>query len=163
MVEEQTVVSFGEKQDGKEYIHRPAVYAVIVNEQQEVAVVRSRGMLLLPGGGMEKDESREECLRRECAEELGYDIEIGPFIGCAAQYLVSHLNGEPLKIIGYFYRAVLGEPNGCKSEPDHELDWLPVEEAASSMYTEFAAWAIRYESDRSFSGQNSVLAKYVGG
>lgn len=143
MVEEQEVISFGMKLEATEYKERPAVYAVIMNERHEVAVVRSRGMLLLPGGGMEGDESREECLRRECAEELGYDIEIGPFIGCAAQYLVSHLNGEPLKIIGYFYRAVLGEPNGRQSEPDHELDWLPWAKAASGMYTEFAAWAIR--------------------
>lgn len=142
MVEEQEVISFGVKLEGAEYRDRPAVYAVIMNERFEVAVVRSRGMLFLPGGGIEEGEAREECLRRECAEELGYDIELGSYIGCLIQYLVSHVSGEPLKITGYFYRATLDGPNGGKTEPDHELDWLPWEQAASGMYTEIAAWAI---------------------
>ncbi len=143
MIEEQEVISFGVKLEATDYKDRPAAYAVILNERLEVAVVRSRGMLFLPGGGIEEGEAREECLRRECAEELGYDIELGSYIGCSTQYLVSHVSGEPMKIIGHFYRAVLGGPNGRKSEPDHELDWLPWEQAASRMYTEIAAWAIR--------------------
>ncbi|RAU93045.1 hypothetical protein [Paenibacillus sp. YN15] len=46
---EQAVIAFGQKDEGREYKERPAVYAVILNEHHEVAVVRSRGRLLLPG------------------------------------------------------------------------------------------------------------------
>lgn len=141
---ELPIAVFGDKAGDKEYKERPAVYALIVNERNEVAVVQSRGRLLLPGGGMEGDETRQECLERECAEELGYDIAITSYIGCAVQYLISFLTGEPMKISGYFYRADLVRPNGRKSEPDHELVWLPPEEAAPRMFTEFAGWAIRH-------------------
>ncbi|MNV96868.1 NUDIX domain protein [compost metagenome] len=97
---------------------------------------------------MEDEESREECLRRECAEELGYDIGIGAYIGSAIQYMPTLMTWEPLQVTGYFYKAILLGPNGNQSEPDHTLEWLPAEEAVYNMYTAFSRWAIRLCYDK---------------
>lgn len=51
---------------------RTAVRAIIV-EQEQILMVRSdRGYYKLPGGGVEKGESRADALKREVAEETGF-------------------------------------------------------------------------------------------
>ncbi|TQR36127.1 NUDIX domain-containing protein [Lysinibacillus sphaericus] len=85
------MITFGKKIEGKGYIWRPAVYCLIFNSQKEkIAIIQTNdGEFFLPGGGMEKNESHEECLKREALEEMGMDIEIGHFIGCAQRYFYS--------------------------------------------------------------------------
>ncbi|WP_245595313.1 NUDIX domain-containing protein [Fictibacillus gelatini] len=38
---------------------------------------------------MENNETHEECLKREVLEEMGMNIEIGLFVGCARRYFYS--------------------------------------------------------------------------
>ena len=49
-------------------------------------LLSKRRPLLLPGGGMEGNETKEECLYRELLEELGWAIKIDQYIGNAARY-----------------------------------------------------------------------------
>ena len=62
-------------------IGRPSIYGLITNEKDEYLLqyFKNRDFYWLPGGGMEKEDgSEEECLRRELAEETGYeDFETG--------------------------------------------------------------------------------------
>ena len=48
----------------------------------------SKRKLLLPGGGMEGTETKDECLHRELLEELGWKIEIDQYIGNAMRYFL---------------------------------------------------------------------------
>lgn len=141
---DQQCRTFGTKLEGLIYRIRPAAYAFIVNEAGELAVMRTDwGGHFLPGGGIEGEESDVECLKRECAEEMGYTVEVGSCAGEAEEYMISFKNNEPLKIVGRFYHTALGSPNGLKCEDDHELIWLPPGTAAERMHVEFQAWAIR--------------------
>ena len=64
------------------------VRAVIINNNEIVLLLRrklKKGKLLeyyaLPGGHLEKDETKEECVIREIKEELNINIDIKDFLG----------------------------------------------------------------------------------
>ncbi|RXI96645.1 hypothetical protein DS745_23385 [Anaerobacillus alkaliphilus] len=58
---------FGERIEGFDYQIRVGCYAVIVQDGK-VAAVKSRGAIFLLGGGLEYNETMEECLSREVLE-----------------------------------------------------------------------------------------------
>lgn len=61
---------FGTKENIN-YIDRVGVYLVPMKEGKIGVVKTSKGYFLL-GGGLGDDESYEECIKRECLEEVGY-------------------------------------------------------------------------------------------
>jgi 8-oxo-dGTP diphosphatase len=56
------------------------VYALLVNEKNEVLVTDEfrfgKEMTKFPGGGLHWGEGTIDCLKRECMEELGCEIEV---------------------------------------------------------------------------------------
>lgn len=61
------------------------VTAAIITDESKILIARRgpekhlAGFWEFPGGKIEKDETPEECLKREIKEELGLDIEIKSF------------------------------------------------------------------------------------
>jgi 8-oxo-dGTP diphosphatase len=85
--------------------------AIIENEQGQILIARRKkgksqeGMWEFPGGKIERDETVEECLRRELREEM--DIEIEPFAYFGEN---DHWYGETLiRLIAYRAKFVSGE------------------------------------------------------
>ena len=68
-----TVATFGERQEGIQYVNRYGVYAVIPDEKKEniILVQAPNGAWFLPGGEIEQDEDHLTALKRELIEELG--------------------------------------------------------------------------------------------
>ncbi len=94
--------------------HKGAVALVALDEKGNVILVRQyragaqKPLLEIPAGGLEPNEPREECARRELQEEIGYYpeelIELGGFYVAASYtteyitiYLTRHMRPSQLR------------------------------------------------------------------
>ncbi len=62
--------------------------AIILNNSHEIVLIGNtiNSFFILPGGGIEKNESIIDGIIRECREETGYTVEIGKEIGVVDDY-----------------------------------------------------------------------------
>ncbi|MFP7478258.1 NUDIX domain-containing protein [Terribacillus saccharophilus] len=136
---------FGIKVQGKKYVKRQAVYGILQGSFGQIGVVRKRNdqLLLLPGGGIENEETELECLEREILEETGYAINKPAFLCEAIQYFQSRDGSHYIQNLGSFYSCLLGMKEQEPVEEDHELVWLTPEEAANGLFHQHQAWAVR--------------------
>lgn len=138
------IITFGEKDEGKEYIYRPAAYCLIFNRHKDkIALIQtSDGKYFLPGGGLEKNETHEECLKREALEEMGMDIDVGDFVGCARRYFYSPNQYKFYLSEGYFYLCNMGMHKSKPLEEDHFLKWVEPSKAVNDLFHEHQSWAV---------------------
>ncbi|MEG2787823.1 MAG: NUDIX domain-containing protein [Romboutsia sp.] len=68
--------TFGNKLDNKQYNTRIGAYAIIFGGEDRVATVKTRKENFLIGGKIEDLETHESCIKRECLEETGFNIEV---------------------------------------------------------------------------------------
>lgn len=62
-------------------IERIAIRAIILDNDQILLMHSNRGDFKFPGGGLEKNESNEECLKREVREETSYSKDLSTMAG----------------------------------------------------------------------------------
>ena len=107
------------------------------------------GIVMIPGGGLESGETREECCRRELEEETGYTVEPEK---CYLE--IDEYYGE-YKFVGYYYvcrvvgtceRRLTEEEKRLGMAPvwmdigefmdilSHHADWIETDEDRSGMY-----------------------------
>ncbi|AOR23640.1 NUDIX hydrolase [Clostridium taeniosporum] len=133
---------FGEKLKDKEYTDRIGAYGLIF-QNHKIAVIKLPVGYFLPGGGVEKGESHEQCLKREFMEELGCTINIKDFVCIGSSYHFGRRFNKYIHSIGNFYLADSLKKVSEPTERDHQLVWLNVEEAHNKMFLDHQAWAIK--------------------
>lgn len=132
---------FGRRVEGVDYTLRPGSYGVIHNNAGQIAVVRTPTGLYLPGGGQKSGETAVNTLHREALEECGLTIQLGPPLGMADELV--HAVDERRHVCKRctFYAATcLGR--GPSAEPDHELNWLPPQQAVEQLSHGSQRWAV---------------------
>ena len=134
---------FGERVDGVEYSKRPGCYGVLIkNELVGVLKPKNYDTYFLTGGGIEDGEDERDTLRREAAEEIGYEIEIGEKIGEAQEYFYSKSEQRHVVKECRFYRVSL--LNDTKKESKYELAWIEQDEL-KNMHHKCYQWIVEKE------------------
>lgn len=133
---------FGAPQPGVEYRDRPGAYGITFDGGGRAAVVycQRKGCFLL-GGGIERGESEEECIRREALEETGYVVTVGEKV-CVGEEFTTDLTGGLYHPIGHVYLIELGERVAEPVETDHILTWMPIKEFQKTTFMRYQSWAL---------------------
>lgn len=104
--------------------YRLSSHAVIVNEQQQVLLLKATYADLawgLPGGGLDVGETMHEALLRECREELGCDITIEYLSGV---YYHSMVNSHV-----FIFRCQIKADQFIQLSEEHsEYEWFDFDE-----------------------------------
>jgi 8-oxo-dGTP diphosphatase len=137
------IPEFGTKQDGIDYIERPGVYAVIENNERQIAVIKTRNGYFLPGGGIDTQESDADALKRELLEEIGYQVSIATEMREAVEYLNVNSDRKHYQIRSRFYKVQLGPKVGEGVEKDHRLVWLSQKHALELLVRQSQIWAVQ--------------------
>ena len=135
---------FGEKRDGN-YVDRKGAY-IIPFHGDKVGVVHTYKGYFLLGGGIDEGETDEDCIVRECLEEVGYAVDIRQFI-CSAETYGSIPNTPYFHPIQTYYTGRILEKIQEPTEEDHELVWMEYKELAGKMRWEMQGWAIKQCAD----------------
>ena len=135
-------LSFGTPPGEVSTIVRPSAYTVVTNARGEIAIVQAKEGILLPGGGIDADESAEAAAVREVAEECALQVTITGDLGEAIQFVPSTEKGATFEKRSRFVSALVQSPIRGAT-PEHGTSWLNVNDALNTVTYESHAWAIR--------------------
>jgi len=139
--------SINQPEKDKEYFKRPGAYAIIKNVDNLIAVIKTEKGFFLPGGGIENEESPDECLKRECLEEIGAKISGLNYFASGNYYFYSTTLNVNMESVGHFFTCKIDKFIKTKTDIDHELIWLKIDEAIPLFYLDNQREAVKIFKD----------------
>lgn len=136
--------TFGVKKENVDYQSRYGVYAVIADKEKEniVLVQAPNGAWFLPGGEIEKNEDHAQALKRELIEELGYEANLGDYLGQADEYFYSSHRDTYFYNPAYIYEVSDYQKAGEPLEDFNHIAWFPVDLAIEKLKRGSHKWGI---------------------
>ena len=133
---------FGTREEGVQYASRRGAYCVLFDGLDQIAAVEVLGKYLLPGGGIEGDESVVVALEREFKEETGLVPLNLKSMGQSGEYMKS-LDGVRNEYVhAHLFYATDHRVIGLPSETGHTLVWLNQQSASVAMFRPGQQWAV---------------------
>lgn len=133
----------GKCMPGIVYQERASVYGLASDCEGRILACRRGGdRVVLPGGGLEDDESEEDALRREVAEETGYSVLAARSLCRAWQYHNNRYAKPPANKHCHFFMMDIAETRSSPAEADHVPIWLDPEELVATLTFESHRWAV---------------------
>lgn len=126
-----------EHRDERTVVERIAVRGIIYRKEQFLLVELCHGQVMLAGGGIDKDETHEDALKREILEETGYCCKsVGPLVGRVLERREDFYQPDKLfEMSSYYYLAEPTEEifdqqlEGYEKELEYKPVWLSLSEA----------------------------------
>lgn len=130
---------FGEKKN-VEYIDRKGAYIIPIKDGKAAVVETNKGYFFL-GGGKDLDETDEDCIIRECMEEVGCKAVLWEYV-CSAEAYTEHPQIGFFHPVQSYYLGELVETDKTATEKDHKLVWIKCEELKENLFAEMQNWAL---------------------
>ena len=120
-------IVIGQKLKDKKYDFRETCFGIYVRDGK-ILLVKKNEQFSFIGGGVEENETHEECLKREFIEESGYEIlGIKPFVTIDCFWLAG--GKWPLESLANFYLVEIGKKVCEPTEEGHTVEEIKIEEA----------------------------------
>jgi len=126
--------SINQPSKNKKYTKRVGAYALIKNNEGLIAVIKTDTGYFLPGGGVEGKEGIEECLKRECIEEIGIEVRDLTLFAQGNYFFYSTTFNFNMESVGNFFVCKINKILSIPTEDGHELVWMRLTKAVELLY-----------------------------
>jgi 8-oxo-dGTP diphosphatase len=110
-------------------------HIIIKNRKGEILLCKrdkkfGNGEWELPGGHLEFQETFEQCLERECQEELGTKVKVGKLLSVSPNIKY----GNHYIIFSFLANSFVGEPKNKAPEEHSEIKWFTLSKLPENLF-----------------------------
>jgi 8-oxo-dGTP diphosphatase len=126
-----------------QYKKRPGSYAIIIRkDDNKIGIVTNGNDNFYLGGGIEKNETELEALKRELIEESGYTITNIQEFDSVGSFIFAEEHGY-LEVIANVYIAEFDEKVTEPIEKDHVVLWVNAKDYVGKMCREWQEYILK--------------------